>query len=297
MKFIRKKIDREVLFRNQNACCVCGKPNVQVHHIDGNKKNNRISNLCVLCVEHHAIASSSSRMTRGLSPDLLRKYKLDWEGSIARRRIRKITRKPKTKLGEEIIKFEIKKTIYSLPLKNNKKEINELFEYLYNLHLFEGYTSEILRHLNFVQWFLSNKQIYHLSERIYEFFWQFVGPKDIKMTVKDEKNIKQAVELLSDFASCVITIEPNRNTLKSIYFGLKNLFKIAAIYRKKEIGIKIRRELKKIDKEIVTNIKNKVAQKAARLPLEKTQKEINKIWEKSRNFLISPPNDLLVLGI
>jgi len=37
-------------------CAVCGydvKDVLQVHHIDGNKYNNNINNLCILCPTHH----------------------------------------------------------------------------------------------------------------------------------------------------------------------------------------------------------------------------------------------------
>ena len=70
---IPKQIEREALFRSQSVCCVCQKKGVQVHHIDGNPSNNKLSNLCVLCIEHHAEASSKSTMLKDLSPLLLKK--------------------------------------------------------------------------------------------------------------------------------------------------------------------------------------------------------------------------------
>lgn len=150
-KSIPEKIEREILFRNQNACCVCGKSNIQIHHIDGNKKNNNLSNLCVLCIEHHALASSKSSMTKGFSPALLRKYKSDWEGYITRKRRQLIEKKPKNKFSEEMIKFEIKKATYNLPTKKTKKEVKELIDFLYNIHTFEGFTFEIMKNLNYIK--------------------------------------------------------------------------------------------------------------------------------------------------
>ncbi|MGO8713397.1 MAG: HNH endonuclease [Rhizomicrobium sp.] len=55
---IPKRIEREVLFRNQSVCCVCQSSGVQIHHIDDDPSNNELANLCILCVRHHAEASS-----------------------------------------------------------------------------------------------------------------------------------------------------------------------------------------------------------------------------------------------
>jgi hypothetical protein len=78
---IPKDIERDVLFRHQNVCCICQKSRIQVHHIDGNHSNNKPAN-CVLCIEHHAEASSTSGMVKGLSPSLLRQYKKAWESKV-----------------------------------------------------------------------------------------------------------------------------------------------------------------------------------------------------------------------
>ena len=83
---IPSRIQHEILFRNQSVCCVCQKSGVQIHHIDGNPANNSFSNLCILCIEHHAEASSKSNMVKALSPTLLMKYKAEWEGRLARKR-------------------------------------------------------------------------------------------------------------------------------------------------------------------------------------------------------------------
>ena len=114
---IPKQVEHEVLFRNQNACCVCRKTGVQIHHIDGNPSNNRLSNLCVLCIEHHALASSRSSMTKGLEPRLLRKYKQEWEGFLVRQRKTGVARSVRddTAADRARVRFEIKRIIYSLP--------------------------------------------------------------------------------------------------------------------------------------------------------------------------------------
>jgi len=86
-KSIPPQIKREILFRNEASCCICGKNNVQIHHIDCfNNSNNDLKNLAVLCIEHHDQASSKSSMMRHLTTALVKKFKSDWEVRISKKR-------------------------------------------------------------------------------------------------------------------------------------------------------------------------------------------------------------------
>lgn len=76
---IPPKIESQILLANKHACCICQKMHVQIHHIDGNPNNNDISNLAILCIEHHDLASMKGGMTKKLKPDDIRKYKIEWE--------------------------------------------------------------------------------------------------------------------------------------------------------------------------------------------------------------------------
>jgi len=76
---IPPKIESQILLANKHACCICQKMHVQIHHIDGNPNNNDISNLAILCIEHHDLASMKGGMTKKLNPDDIRKYKIEWE--------------------------------------------------------------------------------------------------------------------------------------------------------------------------------------------------------------------------
>jgi hypothetical protein len=48
-------ISAEVMLQHDRTCCVCHIPglSVQLHHIDENPTNHAISNLAVLCLQHH----------------------------------------------------------------------------------------------------------------------------------------------------------------------------------------------------------------------------------------------------
>ena len=58
---IPQKLKNELLIEAGHACVICDRSRVQIHHIDGNKKNNDESNLIVLCVEHHDEAEMSKK--------------------------------------------------------------------------------------------------------------------------------------------------------------------------------------------------------------------------------------------
>ena len=73
--------EAEVLFKARHTCSVCNNPNlgVQVDHIDGNRNNNKESNLIVLCLNHHDKKSLKSPMSKGYTQKELKKYKYEWE--------------------------------------------------------------------------------------------------------------------------------------------------------------------------------------------------------------------------
>lgn len=50
------KLREIVLERDKHKCVECGesRKKLDVHHIDGNKENNRLENLMTLCCRHHA---------------------------------------------------------------------------------------------------------------------------------------------------------------------------------------------------------------------------------------------------
>lgn len=88
----RKKVPSEiaakVLFQSDRTCCVCRIPgkHIQIHHIDGNRNNNNISNLAVLCVECHTETQTRGRFHRKLNAEQIILYRDDWYKMVARER-------------------------------------------------------------------------------------------------------------------------------------------------------------------------------------------------------------------
>jgi tetratricopeptide (TPR) repeat protein len=75
---IPPKLKNKLLVEARHTCAICGERGVQVHHIDGNKKNHDESNLIVLCLPHHNEAEWSKEghgLTAKLIPAQLRLYK------------------------------------------------------------------------------------------------------------------------------------------------------------------------------------------------------------------------------
>jgi len=75
---IQAKLKNKLLVEARHSCVICGRSQVQIHHIDGNRQNNDESNLIVLCVNHHDEAEMSKggqSFTANLTPEQLRLYK------------------------------------------------------------------------------------------------------------------------------------------------------------------------------------------------------------------------------
>jgi hypothetical protein len=72
-------IESQILIANKHACCICQKAYVQIHHIDEDSNNNDLSNLAVLCIEHHNLASLKGGMTKKIRSGDVKRYKDEWE--------------------------------------------------------------------------------------------------------------------------------------------------------------------------------------------------------------------------
>ncbi len=261
-KFIPQSVQRELLFKNEAVCCVCQKQTIQIHHIDGDSKNNKLSNLAVLCVEHHALASSNSSIAKGFTPALIKKFKNDWESRIARKRgtfpFNKADKKDK--IEEQNIKFELKKLIYYIPTLKTKKAVNDAIDKIYHWHMYEGYEKYIFERLTGIHWFFSNEQIRYISKRIYEFYWHLVGPEDVPFRQSDKKSVSLTLELLGSFGIQIALLDDKEDvlTIKSVLGAFDDLFDIISSYKSKELKRLIIKELKNVKKEwMKSDIKQK----------------------------------------
>ena len=78
-KALNEKQRTDILIANRHACCVCGDPGVQIHHINGDPSDNVHENLAVLCLPHHDKATSPPGLSASLKPEQIHRYKENWE--------------------------------------------------------------------------------------------------------------------------------------------------------------------------------------------------------------------------
>jgi hypothetical protein len=81
-------IAAKVLFLSDRTCCVCrtkGKK-VQIHHIDGDDKNNDLNNLAVLCVDCHLETQIRGGFYRKLNAEQIKLYRNDWYSIVMSKR-------------------------------------------------------------------------------------------------------------------------------------------------------------------------------------------------------------------
>lgn len=85
---IPRDIEAEVMFRNDRTCCICQKrkKRLQIHHINENPADHRLSNLAVICFECHDEVMIKGGIGRILSKSQVRKYKNQWEEVVATQR-------------------------------------------------------------------------------------------------------------------------------------------------------------------------------------------------------------------
>jgi hypothetical protein len=76
---ISAKIRTTILLANRHSCCICGRADIQIHHINGNNSDNVEANLAVLCLTHHNQATAPKNLTAALTPDQVCEYKKAWE--------------------------------------------------------------------------------------------------------------------------------------------------------------------------------------------------------------------------
>jgi len=73
-------ISAEVMFQHDRTCCVCHQRElaVQIHHIDEDPTNHAISNLAVLCLEHHEQTQTRGGFAKKLKAADVIRSRDDW---------------------------------------------------------------------------------------------------------------------------------------------------------------------------------------------------------------------------
>lgn len=275
---ISKSVERELLFRNQSVCCICQKSGVQIHHIDDDPSNNKLSNLCVLCVEHHAHASSVGTMTKGLDAALLRRYKSEWESLVWRRREAGVAKSRSTvgRSDKQLLRFEIRKTGFSLPGTRSKAAFIQGLDYIYNWCVVEGNHSDAVEVLSKIHWLMDEWQVQITASRLYEFFWHFVGPDRVPMSRHEQESLIAAIELLGDlgYQAAVLTYRPE--VTEEVISSLRAFHEIGGWYKRPVLNRAVHKALRTIKKEIESWLKDRSNKAAAKGKLAKALARVEK---------------------
>lgn len=278
---IHKNTERELLFKNDMACCVCRESKgVIIHHIDGNPSNNSLNNLAVLCQEHHDKAHSKNGLTKNLSPEIIKKYKNDWELFIRKKRSIKISPlHSKSGIEKVLFEFEIRKTTYELLSidDNDTLEIQQKIDFLYNLKIHEGYTSQILDAIENVAFTASfqNNKIAIIAESLQLFLYHLGGPGDGPIIKKEDLlNLYKILKILNAIATNIGKFNKNSLAMDCVLSSFDFLMDLSIWYDLKNVKKKI---LGNLD-DIIKNCKEDLS------PKDKFNSSIKKLDNAKNEF-------------
>lgn len=229
-KEIPEKIKEEVLFLNGMTCCMChdrSKPGL-FYHIDENLKNNKIGNLAIMCADCQEKISNQGKFHRKISPQTIKKMKLEWETKI---RLKKVEKFPPLasphKIEQTLFGFEIRKTAYSISsLPDTDTEGIKLeLEYLLSILRHEGYREEILDSICAI-----SPLIYQypakcsLILRSLELFLSHYYSEKNNITNKDNEYLDNVLEIVQNITAYSIMGKRDIEVIKSGLSAYDNLF-------------------------------------------------------------------------
>lgn len=294
---IPESTSANVIFKSDRACCICHKRiPFQINHINRDPSDNKEENLCVLCLTHHNQFESSSRISKGLSPELLRKYKREWEYTVQKRRKKKyggFYEIAKSKQSQDLIKSQIELTsfeIMAIPDRDLKR-LKERFDLLWHIGVFRGYSKEILTALHNIALISSmdkkNVAIL-LTEAVYNQFLHLIGPKDVEWDKEYGKNIIDGIAILTVIGEWNSEFNKKKVVIDSVCKNILKLFEISVWYNKNNIAKKIhfavnsilkssKEERVKSNKSPFVFAINRI--KSLKESMKKTMKEYKRNWK------------------
>jgi len=267
-KKIPKPLERKVLVMNKHCCCICEisaiHKAIAIHHIDGENSNNKISNLAVLCLEHHSQADAG--LKRGkvgagkkLTPTAVRDYKKRWEAKVnaigmAQKRTFPLYQK---KHLEILYQFEINKIKNEiLSFSDNNKRLKEKFDYLDQLVLEDLISGIRLRRFIIqaysdiaVQTIGDTNRPKLLSQSLLNLFLHLVGPEYVSVSSEDKKLLRESIKIFNTLGSFAGEFSDKISTLKIVCKDIIDLTEIAVSYNLKGVKNKILRDLSKVQKD------------------------------------------------
>jgi hypothetical protein len=113
------------------------------------------------------------------------------------------------------------------------------------------FTKNILEDISYIRWFLKDLQVAIVLDRLWEFFWQFVGPEDVPMNKTDEKDLLNAIDLIGDLGQQMILVNRNPHIFKNLFSAMKHFKDIAYWYKNPKLKRRIKSNFIEIRKELL----------------------------------------------
>jgi|GEM_PF-2182312 len=232
--------EEETLFNANHTCCICMESNkdVVIHHIDGNRKNNNLDNLAVVCLDCHSRVTGIRGLGRSFKPGEVRRYKRSWDKKV--RDSRELPR-PRIYYRKELVS-QIDFTICRiLACRKDKRRQGELLDTLYELHLWRGDKAidskiiEGMQHLAIMSGLSFPGLVELLAKKAWEMCWEFVGPNDVTMDKKDEKCVIKCAEIIETLADFNCQFARGKKATHTISQSAERLFEIGVWYSRQSI--------------------------------------------------------------
>jgi len=233
-------IAAEVLFLSDHTCCICRtrRKDVQLHHIDGDKRHHNRLNLAVVCLDCHSLVTGSRGLGRSYVPAEVRLFKRSWEEQVlATRKIHKPIKRYQKELISQIdlIVCEI------LACRKSNPRVEELLQLLWEIHLWRGSPAvdgkiiEGLHHLALMSGLGSSHLAPMVAEKLWEMCFHYVGPDKVKMDAQAMKKVIECIEALETLGSFNCEFGHGRNASKVIPRQLEHFLEIGIWYSRRRI--------------------------------------------------------------
>jgi HNH endonuclease. len=221
---------------NKHTCCLCRNQfkDTEIHHIDGDRTNNTVDNLAVVCRDCHSKVTGGRGLGRSYSAFEVKENKRHWEYKVRNELVIVSPRKAKSVATTAHLRTEIRRIIYELAIADDVLVARNKRDLLMVYYVLEAVneTNYILDTLQKVVPLLAeNKGGTVAAELVPWLFYHLPDPKEVKITKNDLISLDKAIELLVRLGEFSAEILPKILTPKSCTNSLYELFVTVKSYK------------------------------------------------------------------